>query len=154
MSRRASSRAATAPHGTPAHTGLLMPGHSQAPVEVRESAPITTPPSKLAAMMVVPIDTACSGGNRGGSDGGGGGVYTGRAGMGDRDRATGSGHEGVTPASSSCGPPSAPPTCCKSCRPPSIVPPLLLPPRDHWWIGWGCCPGPGSAAGRAKGSAS
>lgn len=26
---------------------------------MRESAPITTPPSKLAAMMVVPIDTAC-----------------------------------------------------------------------------------------------
>lgn len=33
--------------------------HSQVPVEVRESAPITTPPSKLAAMMVVPMDTGC-----------------------------------------------------------------------------------------------
>lgn len=131
---------------------LMMPGHSQAPVEVRESAPITTPPSKLAAMIVVPIDTACSGAE-GGSGVVGGGVYTGRAGMRDRDRATGSGHEGAAPASSRCGAPSAPPTCCKSCRPPSIVLPLLLPPRDHCWIGWGCCAGPGSSAGRAKGSA-
>lgn len=30
-----------------------------APVDVRESAPITTPPSKDAAMMVVPMDTGC-----------------------------------------------------------------------------------------------
>lgn len=36
-----------------------MRRHSQVPVEVRESAPITTPPSKLAAMMVVPMDTGC-----------------------------------------------------------------------------------------------
>lgn len=32
---------------------------SQSPVDVLESAPMTTPPSKLAAIIVVPMDTGC-----------------------------------------------------------------------------------------------
>ncbi len=60
---------ATVQLSSPAHAPAAQ-GRSQEPVEVRESAPITTPPSKLAAMMVVPIDTAC--GN--GAVGSGGGV--------------------------------------------------------------------------------